>query len=361
MRLLDEFSPDLLEAGPEDLSTLLGGPTLVHIKATADARGRYPGALFVCVLLHGNETSGWAAVQRLLRDHPRPVRDIVLFIGNVEAAAQGVRTLPGQKDFNRMWRNPEGLAREVLRRAAAIPLFAVVDLHNNTGKNPHYSVLTDFTPGSLGLAALFCDTAVYIREPATVLTRAFSPQTPSIALELGPASDPRAPGRAYDYLRRLINLESIPEASPTSTRLYRTLARVHLREGIEFGFTCTGADPGGVGDHCRRQAQASAAPIKPANGLDVILDDTIEASNFARLPRGTAFGYASGTSGLRVLDNDHAEVTDRFFEVRDGRIVLKAAVVPAMYTTDPVVARQDCLCYFMEPLAFEPTRGGSGS
>jgi hypothetical protein len=30
--------------------------------------------------------------------------------------------------------------------------------------------------------------------------------------------------------------------------------------------------------------------------------------------------------------------------------LLKQAVTPSMYTTDPIVVRQDCLCYFMERL-----------
>ena len=150
LRRLQSVPPGLLEAEPEELQGLLGGPALLHLNAGPDGSPALPGTLFVSVLLHGNETSGWYAVRRLLRDLPVPARDLLIFIGNVEAAASGVRTLPGQQDFNRMWREPQGIAGEVLRYAGALPLLAVVDLHNNTGRNPHYSVLTDFSSGSRG-------------------------------------------------------------------------------------------------------------------------------------------------------------------------------------------------------------------
>lgn len=383
LRCLSEVPAGLLDAEPQKLLALLGGPTLIHLEGAVDGGPQPAGALFVSVLLHGNETSGWYALRQLLRDQPAPPRDLLLFIGNVEAAAQGVRRLPGQGDFNRMWRAPTGIARQVLQRATAVPLLAVVDLHNNTGKNPHYAVLTDFSPGSLSLAAMFGDTAVYIEEPATVLTRAFSPGTPNVTLELGPINDSRATARAYDFLCRLLPLASIPPAAPDGVRLYRTLARVHPRPGARFGFAQDGTgttpvddnraldsssmlkrDAAGTspveGNRLALNAAAATPPHDPQAGLDLVLNDAIEAANFARLPPGTVFGTALNGTALRVLqvlDNDHTEVTERFFDIHEGRISLKTSVVPAMYTTDPDVVRQDCLCYFMEPLDLNEQSG----
>ncbi len=54
------------------------------------------------VLLHGNEDTGWRAIQSVLRAHratPLP-RALLLFVGNVAAARANVRTLPGQEDYN---------------------------------------------------------------------------------------------------------------------------------------------------------------------------------------------------------------------------------------------------------------------
>ena len=343
--------PGLLDAEPEELLGILGGPALLHLRAGPDGSPTRRGALFASALLHGNETSGWYAVRRLLRDFPAPPRDLLILIGNVKAAASGARTLPGQQDFNRIWREPTGIAREVLHHLAEIPLLAVVDLHNNTGRNPHYSVLTDFSAGSRGLAALFGDTAVFIEEPATVLTRAFSPHTPNVALELGPVTDRGAVRRGYEFLRDLLHLDGIPEAPSGNARLFRTRARVHLRDGVRFAFA--NRESSSVPADWLRAAATGKTDVAPPGGiddLDLVLDDAIEASIFARLPGGTLFGVTAKGQAPEVLDNDHRTVTGDFFDVRGGRIALRHPVVPAMYTTDPNVVRQDCLCYFMEPM-----------
>ena len=60
---------------------------------------------------------------------------------------------------------------------------------------------------------------------------------------------------------------------------------------------------------------------------------------------------ASLSTYFKVLDVNHRDVTDEYFEHDGESILLKADVVPAMYTTDPYVVRQDCLCYFMERMA----------
>jgi uncharacterized protein len=92
--------PDgFLERPAERLADLLPGPCLI------DLHGRQPRPLFVSVLLHGNEDTGLVAVQEVLRRHlSRDFgRSLLLFVGNVGAAAVNLRTLPDQSDYNRVW------------------------------------------------------------------------------------------------------------------------------------------------------------------------------------------------------------------------------------------------------------------
>ena len=89
----------ILDARVDGLAELLGGPTLAHLP------GRHPQPLFLTVLAHGNESTGFYAVQELLRayrDRQMP-RALSIFFGNVTAAAQGLRMLDGQADYNRVW------------------------------------------------------------------------------------------------------------------------------------------------------------------------------------------------------------------------------------------------------------------
>ncbi|MDZ7668744.1 MAG: M14 family metallopeptidase [Gammaproteobacteria bacterium] len=318
----------LTDCDARTLAHQLGGPSLIHVP------GHCQPPLLVSVLLHGNETSGWEGVRRLLAELPasnaRLPRSLILFIGNVEAAAAGVRTLPHQQDFNRIWggaQGPEGeLAREVLAALAGRTLFAAVDLHNNTGQNPHYAVVTNLQRDNLGLAYLFDDKAVYVREPATVMTRSFADRCPAIALELGPIGDPRCDDRAFDYVKRCLNLQHIPPPDPARLQMFRTEARVHIADGVPFSFA--GED----------------------ESFPLVLTGGLEAVNFHDLAAGTEFAvtrYAS-TEAFRVLDVQHRDVTARYFALAGSSVLLRQSVIPAMYTTDPLVIRQDCLCYFME-------------
>ena len=322
LRRIDGLPPGLVDVEAWGLKDWLGAPTLLRLK------GRERTPLFISVLLHGNETSGWDGLRQVLRQQAAALpRDLLILIGNVEAAAVGVRSLPNQADFNRIWRPARGIGAEVLASIAEEPLHAVVDLHNNTGRNPPYAVLTDLSPGSLGLACLDdSGVGVFVEEPDSVLTRAFAGRTPSVALELGPVADAQAVPRAVRYLERLFALAEIPSGRREDLRLFRTLARVHAPVDAAFGFSSIGE-----GD------------------LDLVLEASIEASNFRTLPVGAEFGVARNGFNLQVLDNQHQDVTERFFEVRDGRILTTRTLVPAMYTTDAKVVRQDCLCYLMAP------------
>ena len=323
LRRIEGLPPGLLDIEASALHDWLGAPTLLRLKGCERA------SVLISVLLHGNETSGWDALRQVLRRHAAALpRDLLILIGNVEAATAGVRTLPDQEDFNRIWRPASGIGAEVLACIADEPVLAVVDLHNNTGRNPPYAVLTDLSPGSLGLACLYdCGVGVFIEEPDTVLTRAFEGRAPSVALELGPVADAQAVPRAVRYLNRLLALEEVPAGRMDDLRLFRTMARVHPPADAAFGFA--GA---GEGD------------------LDLVLDAGMEASNFRALPTGAEFGVARNGFNLQVLDNEHRDVTDRFLEVRDGRILAAEPLIPAMYTTDENVIRQDCLCYLMAPI-----------
>ncbi|MYF50385.1 MAG: peptidase M14 [Gammaproteobacteria bacterium] len=323
LRRIEGLPPGLLDVEAQALNDWLGAPTLLRLK------GRERTPIFISVLLHGNETSGWDGLRQVLRRHAAALpRDLLILIGNVEAAAAGVRTLPHQADFNRIWRPASGVGAEVLAGIADEPLLAVVDLHNNTGQNPPYAVLTDLSPSSLGLACLDeSGVGVFVEEPDTVLTRAFAGRTPSVALELGPVADAQAVPRAVRYLDKLFALAEMPTGRMDDLRLFRTLARVHPPVNAAFGFS-------GIGE----------------GDLDLVLDAAIEASNFRALPAGAEFGVARNGFNLQVLDNQHQDVTDRFLEVRDGRILAAEPLIPAMYTTDENVIRQDCLCYLMAPI-----------
>lgn len=58
---LDYLPDGLLDLPADALAGALGGPTLIHLS------GRRDPALYVSVLMHGNETTGWDALRSWLR------------------------------------------------------------------------------------------------------------------------------------------------------------------------------------------------------------------------------------------------------------------------------------------------------
>lgn len=63
LKQFDNLPPGLLDIPVEALHTLVPEPALFHLP------GKRPETLFVSVLLHGNESTGFLAVQQLLQKY----------------------------------------------------------------------------------------------------------------------------------------------------------------------------------------------------------------------------------------------------------------------------------------------------
>ena len=77
-----ELPAGLLDVAVENLHQLIPQPTLFHLA------GRRTDTLFVSVLLHGNEPTGFLAMQRLLQKYQSQIlpRSLSIFFGNTQAA-----------------------------------------------------------------------------------------------------------------------------------------------------------------------------------------------------------------------------------------------------------------------------------
>ena len=172
-----------------------------------------------------------------------------------------------------------------------------------------------------------------MEEPDSVLTRAMQNLCPATTVEVGPVNDPQSALRTVDLLQRYLELNTIPRGHTGELKLYKALARVHVVEDAAFDF----ADDLDTARLARD---------------DLILTAGMEAVNFHPVPAGAEFGLTRKPlhQTLRVLDPQHRDVTAEFFEELHGDVSLRRAVIPAMYTMDHDVIRQDCLCYFMEEI-----------
>ena len=104
LEIFNHLPDGLLDQEASGLHQVLKGPTLIHIA------GRKRRPLYVSVLLHGNETTGWETIRALLKRYPEGElpRSLSLFIGNVRAARENLRFLDDQPDYNRIWSGGDG-------------------------------------------------------------------------------------------------------------------------------------------------------------------------------------------------------------------------------------------------------------
>jgi hypothetical protein len=333
LRELDALPEGLLELPAEALHGALGGPTLVHLA------GQREPALFVSILLHGNETTGWEAVRSWLRGFepgggtkPLP-RSLSLFIGNTSAAAQGLRRLDGQPDYNRVWPGGDDLAshearlmQQVVDAMSRRGVFASVDLHNNTGLNPHYACINRIDSDFLHLAALFGRTVIYFVTPRGVQSMAMAELCPAVTLECGKVGQTHGVEHAVDYLDACLHLAEFPghPVADHDVDLYHTVAVARVPEAVSLGFDRADVDLSLVG------------------GLDRM--------NFRELPADTLLGEVRNgvTLPIKVSDEQGEDVTNRYLTWEGGRLRTGLPLMPAMLTCDERVIRQDCLCYIME-------------
>lgn len=331
LTVLESFPPGLPGADAAQLHEVLGGPALIHLP------GRRPEPLLASVLLHGNEPVGWQAVQVLLRKYQgrELPRALSVFVGNVAAARPGARLLDGQPDYNRIW--PPGAAgdspehammRRVVEELRARRVFASVDIHNNTGLNPHYACINRLDHRFFHLAALFGRTVVYFVRPLGVQAMALAEICPAVTLECGQPGQALGVEHAAEYLDACLHLSEIP-AHPVPSRdidLFHTVATIKLPGSASFGFGRSDVD------------------IRLARDLDLL--------NFRELPEGTALAWVRDGSkaSLEAWDEQGRDVSAHYFRLAEGEIRTAVPVTPSMLTRDERVIRQDCLCYFMERL-----------
>ncbi len=332
----DTLPENLLQKKAHELADFLPGPGLFHLP------GVHKRPLFVSVLLHGNETTGWEAVRAYLHEwqqkHQPLPRALSLFIGNVSAAHEHQRVLNGQLDYNRVWDehdSAEGrMMSLVLQQMRDKQVFASIDFHNNTGKNPHYACINQQQHDFFQLAHLFSRTVVYFTKPDTVQSMAFSRLCPAVTVECGQPEQKNGVQHARNYLHKVMQLEQFDQQRlhAEDFDLYHTMAIVKVPEQFSLSF----------------------APVEAA---DIHFAADVDSLNFTALDKGACLAKIKSDKAvyLQVSNEQGEDVAQRYFDYSQGEIRLRLPVMPSMLTTQEGIIRQDCLCYLMEQIEMQQT------
>lgn len=326
---METLPEGFLQVKAKSLIKIFPRPTIVHIK------GKKEEALYISVLLHGNEFSGWEAVKHYLRSIKELERDIILFIGNVKAAAEAKRMVEGQLDFNRVWELgdcPEHhMAVEVisyLRNQKSI--FAAIDIHNNTGRNPLYGCINKIHVEDVKLASLFSSRVVYFLKPSEVQSMALSKYFPTVTLECGKPGNENGIITIVEMINSLMDIDSWDDVDMSVNRdikMFHTIAKISLNPKLKLSFDPTDVD------------------------ADVWANEELETYNFEMLKKGThLLKLKQAQQVLSIRDDAGQDLTNDYFEIQDSYIVVKKDFIPSMFTKNVEVIHQDCFGYLMEPM-----------
>ncbi len=331
LQIRHDLPENFLTQRVQNLHCGLSGPTLIHLP------GARKGPVFVSILLHGNEDVGLKAIQEVLLRYQRRElpRELVLFVGNIDAAKHGLRKMPDGEDFNRVWPGTDHATseisecmRQVFEYARSQKLFVSLDLHNNTGSNPLYGCVNRVDPRTIQLAMLFSRTIVHFQRPLGVQSAAFSELCPSITCECGRIGDAAGVQRAAALIDACLHMMELPNHMPPSSdfHLLHTVATLKIPPNCPIAF--------GSRD----------------NGAELYFSPDLDHLNFRPLPPGTHFGFRrpGSNSRLAVLDQNGVDVESDYFDLREDSFILQRSIVPSMLTTNIQVIQDDCLGYFME-------------
>ena len=328
LKILNEVPSKLYTCKVTEVHEVLGGPTIIHLK------GKLTKPIFLSALLHGNETTSFDVLSQVLNKYKNEElpRDLIIFIGNTLAAVEGMRHLPGQPDYNRIWQIGEGdtpeheMAAKVTAYVKEHKPFASIDIHNNTGKNPLYGCVNSTEPEFMALASHFGSNTVYFTEPHNVQSMGFCTFCTAITIEAGLPSEPRGVVAAFEFFDKIFHMDKItmnPERS--EFEIYHTIARLKVDERARIDF-----EDQGDGDS------------------DLSFIPEFDSQNFKVVKKQTHLGHAKNLKCIRVEDNNGRDLTNDFFKIEGSALVTNRTFIPSMFTKDIYVMKEDCLGYIME-------------
>ena len=338
IKILNQLPENILNLEANQLHQCVDNHTILKLE------GKIQRPLFISILQHGDETTGWDALKVFLKNHlDRLPRSLCIYFGNIEAAAQNLRQLDGQVDFNRCWPGRHNrqddtvkIMAEVTETVKALNPFASVDIHNNSGRNPHYSGINSLNGDFVNLASLFADTMIHFTSPDGIQSGAFAAFCPSVTIECGQSGTADGIEQTVTFLENLIHLPNLHQVPGIAEHrdVMNIFATVKIKPKHPFA----------VGQH--------------KDNAQFVIPHDLDAHNFHMLEPGVSFGQLHKNPDLQapsmpfmVSDQLGHDITDQYFEIAGDQVVLKHAVMPAMITQSERAIKLDCLCYLMRPLA----------
>ena len=151
---------------------------------------------------------------------------------------------------------------------------------------------------------------------------------PTVTIECGGASDAESANVAFEGLQRYIGFDDVLTDGHSDLLLefFHNPIRMELQEGSDIAY----------GDHCLFEGGVTLLP-------------DIENHNFGTVDAACHLGFVSGelAAVLSAKDAEGNERINDYFQLRDGELFPACPLKLFMVTSNPEIARKDCLFYFV--------------
>lgn len=305
-------------------------PSLISQQGRDTSRCR-----LMITLLHGNEPSGLKALWRWLKSEQKPEVTSYFFIGVVEAALEEPgfvhRHFPHLRDLNRCFEGPFDdvpgqIASTLLNLIEALKPEATLDVHNTSGSGPSFAVSFSDSPSHIALSSLFTERLLLTETRLGAIMEKTTEALPIVTIECGGAIDPESERVAWDGLQRFLTLNNVLQEPPHDWQMevLTDPIRITLTEHASIAYSET-----------------------PSAEADLTLPPDIEHLNFGRIQANTPLAALKqpGTSVIQAKDGRGNVRTEELFEARGAELFSRVGLKAFMITTNPQIAKSDCLCY----------------
>ncbi|MGC8121910.1 succinylglutamate desuccinylase [Marinobacter sp. VGCF2001] len=327
---LNDPSPKTLGRSPLEWLDQLTGPTVVHVAGRDRSRTRA-----MATLLHGNEPSGFFALHRWLLEQRTPEVNMLFLLGGVYPAKTPpkltVRQRPEGRDLNRCFRQPFEGPEGAIAEAMLIELRnanpeCLLDVHNTSGTGPAFAVTITNDAAHQALASLFTDRLVMTDLRLGALMEYSEQEVPTVTIECGGSQDEHAHQLAYDGLVRYTTKTDVLslEQAEWDVSVLRNPIRVELANQASIEYRDT-----------------------PSGQADLTFPPDIEHRNFGIVYPHESLGWIGekGLGTLTAIGHNRIESTARVLRIENGKIHPAQAIRLFMITTNPAIAKSDCLFY----------------
>ena len=326
LHYLSEVPAGLNQANTSELINFLKGATVINVPSD----NIHLPPVFISILLHGNEETGWLVIRELLQKYdnkfPRPTS--ILF-GDLVAANASLRRFEDRADMNRIWHDGStgtlsASLWELRQQLKQQKVAYAIDIHNTNGDNPPHAICVkkennldaiDFATGFSGIVLTYSLKLLTCME-------AFAPICPTVTLECGKSGTTEGLTLAIEFVDAVLNDKPLsPKANP---QFYKVSARLQKKadQRVDFGE--------GIGE--------------------IIFPKDADKLNFTTIPAGSEIAKLKNACNkpFIALDYNGNDVADKYLNQTQTKIVAKTDLMPAMIVPDRQIVNLDCLFYLLE-------------